>query len=118
MNSDITLDNFTERTGMRFRISREQRDRIHAGELTREGAFQEFLQSGGLEKVQNRPPDIPKSVYLDPDLTVDNFPDKVEAATGVKRRFRVSREQSARIKAGELTREQALAETVEAKRNE
>lgn len=87
-------------------------------ELTREGALQEFISEGGLDKLKNRPPEIPLSVYLDAELTPDNFTQKVEEAIGVKRRFRMSQDQYARFKAGELTREQALAETVEAKRAE
>ena len=83
--------------------------------LTREDAFQEFLADGGLERLQNRNPEIPDSVYLDPDLTIDNFTSKVEAVIGVKRRFRVSRDQKARLKDGSLTREQALAEVVASK---
>ncbi len=111
--TDLTTENFTERTGFRFRISQEQKDRIDAGTLTREGAFQEFLASGGLERLQgSRRPDVPLQVYQDPELTVDNFSEKVKALTGVARRFRVSREQRQRIKAGTLTREQALAEIV------
>ena len=83
--------------------------------LTREAAFQEFLADGGLERLQNRNPEIPDSVYLDPTLTIDNFTAKVEAVIGVKRRFRVSRDQKARLKDGSLTREQALAEVVASK---
>lgn len=113
--SDLTTENFTERTGFRFRISQEQKDRIAAGALTREGAFQEFLASGGLERLQkSRRPDVPLELYQDPELTVENFSEKVKALTGVARRFRVSREQRQRIKAGTLTREQALAEIVAA----
>ena len=117
MNStttDLTIDNFTERTGFRFRISREQKARIAAGTLTREGAFQEFLSSGGVDRLnKSRRPDVPLEVYLDPELTVENFSEKVKTLTGVARRFRVSREQRARIEAGTLTREQALSEIVE-----
>lgn len=116
LTSDLTVDNFSESTGFRFRVSREQKARIDANELTREGAFQEFLASGGLERLQGRPQDIPDSIYLDPDLTVENFASKVEAIIGKRRRFRVSREQKARVKAGELTRTDALAEIVSAKR--
>lgn len=118
MNStttDLTIENFTERTGFRFRISQEQKGRIAAGSLTREGAFQEFLASGGLERLQkSRRPDVPLELYQDPELTVENFSEKVKALTGVARRFRVSREQRQRIKAGTMTREQALAEIVAA----
>lgn len=163
---DLTLENFTERTGVRFRVSKLQAARITltelnddsrqsliglsidqvadalgarnkngkpfnwveeavnllasgwntSMELTREGAFQEFLNDGGLQKLQNRRPEIPDSVYLDPDLTIDNFSDKVKAAIGVARRFRISRDQRARLKSGDLTRSQALAEVVAEKR--
>jgi hypothetical protein len=159
---DLTLDNFTDRTGSRFRVSKEQAARIALTDLSdedrnalvglsvdeaadrlgarglkgkplnwveealellahgwsdsmalsREGAFQEFLADGGLDKLEKRPPAIPDELYLDPELTVDNFPEKVEALIGRKRRFRVSREQHQRIKAGTLSREGALAETV------
>lgn len=163
---DLTLENFTERTGSRFRVSKLQAARIALTELsdearqslvgatidqaadilgarnskgnplnwvetaielvtqgwndtmtlTREGAFQEFLSEGGLDRLQNRRPDIPDSVYLDPELTLSNFSDKVKEAIGVARRFRVSGEQYQRISAGELTREQALAEVIASKR--
>jgi hypothetical protein len=162
---NLNLQNFAERTGFRFRVSKLQAARIaltelsdgvrqslvgrttdeaadilgarnkkgkplnwvevavdlvtegwqSSMELTREGAFEEFINSGGLEKLQGRSPDIPDSVYLDPDLTLENFAEKVEAAIGVSRRFRVSQDQHERISRGELTREEALAETVEAK---
>jgi hypothetical protein len=111
--ADLTIDNFAERTGFRFRISREQKDRIAAGTLTRRDAFSEFMASGGVDRLQkSRRPDVPLQVYLDPELTVDNFSEKVKALTGIARRFRVSREQRLRIKAGTLTREQALAEII------
>lgn len=115
--SDLTIDNFNERTGFRFRISREQKLRIEAGTLTREAAFAEFLSNGGLDRLQSgRRPEIPDEIFADPDLTVDNFSEKVKILTGIARRFRVSQEQNARIEAGTLTREQALAETVAAKK--
>ena len=115
---DLTLDNFTERTGFRFRISREQKARIDAGSLTREAAFREFLERGGLEELQKRSrPDIPDSVYLEDGLTLDNFAERVQAVVGVARRFRVSREQKARIADGSLSREGALAEVIAAKRS-
>lgn len=112
--NDITLENFTEKTGRRFRVSRDQKQRIDNGELTREQAFQEFIDNGGLEKPQAQVQDIPDSVYLDPDLNLKNFSDKVEAAIGVRRRFRVTSEQKSRIDEGKLTREEALAEIVTA----
>lgn len=115
--TDLTIDNFTERTGFRFRVSREQKARIAAGTLTREGAFSEFLASDGPGRLQqsNRP-EVPDEVYNDPTLTPDNFSEKVKAITGTSRRFRVSLEQKNRIAAGTLTREQALAEVVASKK--
>lgn len=110
MNEQLTIDNFETQTGFRFRVSKEQNTRITAGTLTREQAFQEFINSGGVEKAQARKLEIPDSVYSDPTLTIDNFSEKVKTATGKARRFRMSREQFARHKAGTLTREQAFAE--------
>ena len=115
-DEQLTIENFTEKTGFRFRVSKEQAARIGDGQLTREQAFTEFIDGGGLKRLQDRRPSIPDSVYLDPDLTLENFSDKVLAATGTRRRFRVSREQFARIKDGQLTREGALAEVVAQRR--
>jgi len=116
---NLTLENYTQVTGRRFRVSRDQKARIEAGTLTREGAFQEFLAQGGPETVEKRTrPDIPLSVYLEEGLTIDNFAERVESAIGVRRRFRVSREQSVRIDNGDLTREGALQEVIEQKRRE
>jgi hypothetical protein len=158
---NLTIDNFTKETGLRFRVTKLQAARIaltelddvsrqglvglstdqvadnlsarnakgkpfnwvetavellpnweDAMQLDREGAFREFLNDGGLERLQNRRPEIPDSVYLDPDLTLDNFPQKVEAAIGVACRFRMSRDQKTR----KISREDALAEIVAAKR--
>jgi hypothetical protein len=108
--NDLTIDNFKERTGFRFRISKEQNARIEAGQLTRDQAFQEFLNNGGFDKMKSRRFEIPENVYSDPTLTLDNFSERVHSATGRKHRFRMSREQSARFERGELTREQAFAE--------
>jgi len=116
MTENLTLDSFARVTGFRFRVTREQKALIADGQLTRDQAFTQFIEGGGLERLQGRPGSIPNSVYLDADLTLDNFSEKVEAAIGTPRRFRVSREQYARIEAGSLTREQALAEVVAAKR--
>ena len=66
--------------------------------------------------MKGRRPEIPDSVYLDPTLTVENFSKKVKEATGVERRFRVSREQNAAIKAGTLTRQQALEAIIASKK--
>jgi len=115
--NDLTLNNFTERTGFRFRISKEQKARMDAGTLTREQAFQEFLERGGLAELQKRSrPEIPDSVYLEDGLTLENFEERVAAAVGVARRFRVSQEQKERIDAGTLTRECALQEVIFEKR--
>lgn len=162
--NDLTIDNFTERTGFRFRISKLQAARIAltklgdvtpliglnleqaadlldarnaegeplnwvedaldlAGKwasdqsltLTREAAFQEFLAEGKLKELEERTrPDVPPAVFLTEGLTLENFAERVKAAVGIARRFRVSREQANRIKAGSLTREQALAEVIAA----
>lgn len=84
--------------------------------LTREQAFDMFINSNGLERLQTRRPEIPDSVYLDPDLTLENFSAKVKQATGVDTRFRVSREQNEAIKNKTLTREQALAAFIASKK--
>ncbi len=41
--SQLTLNNFRELTGHRFRVTTEQQNRIKAGTLTREQAFVEFM---------------------------------------------------------------------------
>ena len=147
MNTTLTLENFTQVTGHRFRASNKQKARMvltplsdneragiaassleeaadtlnafnKAGKplawvedaivvaqnwsadlaLTREQAFEEFLDQNKLDQIKTRQrPDVPVSVYLDPDLTVDNFTEKVKAAIGVARRFRVSNPQKARM---------------------
>jgi len=166
-SNDLNIDNFAERTGLRFRINKEQAARIaltradqatrqslvglnkeEAADvlnarnknnkplnwvelaakmadgwdgslaLTREQAFEDFLAEGGLERLQNRPVDIPLSVYLDADLTLENFSAKVEEAIGSPRRFRASQEQHALIKSGQMTREEALQQVIEEKRAE
>jgi hypothetical protein len=115
---NLTLENFTAQTGFRFRISKDQKQRIDGGVLTREEAFQEFIQNGGLKNLQDRTrPDIPDSVYLEPGLTLENFSDRVEGAIGVRRRFRVSQSQHNRMKSGDITRAQALIEVIEAKQS-
>lgn len=80
--------------------------------LTREQAFQAFLEDGGPDRLKNRKPDVPISVYQDPTLTLENFSAKVEAATGAKRRFRLPRNLAKRVEAKEITREQGFQETV------
>jgi hypothetical protein len=112
MSDELTLANFHEKTGFRFRVSNEQNERIENGTLTREQAFEEFVASGGPAKLKPRKPEIPDSVYLSDGLTVDNFSERVKEATGVSRRFRMSREQFQRQKDGLLTREQALQEVI------
>ena len=109
---ELTLDNFTERTGRRFRVSREQNARIKAGSLTRQGAFEEFMANGGTNSSESNP--IPISVLQDPEMSLDNFTKVVRERIGENRRFRVSSEQNTRIKSGELTREEAFSEWVRA----
>lgn len=115
---EITLKNFFQQTGRRFRPSPEQRQLIEAGQLTREQAFDDFLKNGGLNNTPSkRSVVIPEEIFQDPTLTLDNFSERVLAATGQKTRFRVSREQQVRVAANQLTREQAFAEFVAAKLN-
>jgi hypothetical protein len=166
---DITLENFKERTGARFRMTEEQRARVvltgfsdeqratlaslsdieseladffnekkyrkwmgkaHglAGqwtaelELNREGAFREFVEQGGLERVRTRQPVIPLSVWVDPDLTLENFAAKVQEATGVaNRKFRRLKEHFARNNSQlerDLTPAEALLDVISRKRIE
>jgi len=112
--NDLTLENFHEKTGFRFRVSNEQFARIEAGTFTREQAFAEFIAAGGADKLKPRKPEVPDSVYLCDGLTIANFSERVQAATGVVRRFRMSREQCQRHKDGTLTRERALQEVIAA----
>lgn len=112
MSDELTIDNFHDKTGFRFRVSNEQKERIGAGTLTREQAFAEFLANGGPAKLKPRKPEVPNSVYLSEGLTLENFSERVKAATGVARRFRMNREQCKRHDEGQLTREQALAEVI------
>lgn len=163
--TDLTIDNFTERTGFRFRVTKDQASRIAVTDLlepervklstmsveeaatflkakntdgqplswvsdaisraaewndsqslTRQEAFDLFIKNGGLDRLKGRRPEIPDSVYLDPTLTLENFAQKVKDATGVERRFRVSREQNVAIEAGTMTRQQALAAIVASKK--
>ncbi len=111
--NDLTIDNFKEKTGKRFRITSEQKIRIANGSLTREQAFQEFLKSGDLQKtLQKKSPKLDENFWTDPELSLENFSEKAEQATGHKHRYRVSIEQKTRIENGTLTREQAFEETV------
>jgi hypothetical protein len=76
--------------------------------LTRDIAFQEFLSNGGPSRLQERKPEVPVSVWLDPELTLENFDQKTLEATGHKIRFRIRKEQTARG----LSRAAALAEVI------
>jgi len=76
--------------------------------LTRDGAFQEFLTNDGPNRLRDRKPNVPVSVWLDPELTLQNFEEKTLAATGHKIRFRIRKDQTQRG----LSREEALAEIV------
>jgi len=109
---DLTLENFQEKTGFRFRVNNEQHERIANGTLTREQAFAEFLASGGAAKLKPRKPEIPNEIYMSDGLTIANFSERVLAATGTARRFRMNREQTERFKQGTLTREAALQEVI------
>jgi hypothetical protein len=160
--TEITLENFTEATGSRFRVTKEQAARIAVSALsddervalasmsvdeaaaslnatnkdgkplrwvevavtlagnwnndqtlTRTGAFEEFVSSGGLENIRSTRKPIPLSVFQASDLTISNFGERVEAAVGYRGRFRLTNEQSARIQAGELTKEDAFTEFVQ-----
>jgi hypothetical protein len=82
--ASLTLENFEEKMGYRFRIDGDQAAR----QLPREVAFLQFLESKGIKR----------ETRLIPDLTLDNFREK----TG--QRFRMTKEDIAR----NLTREQAF----------
>lgn len=90
--------------------------------LTREAAYEAFMAVSsdtgqtGLDKLRSRKPAIPDEIFLQEGLTLENFSERLEVLIGVKRRFRLSRPLAARVKAKEITREQAFAETVAAKR--
>jgi len=62
--NDLTLENFHEKTGFRFRVSNEQFARIEASTLTREQAFAEFIAAGGAEKLKPRKPEAPEEVCV------------------------------------------------------
>jgi hypothetical protein len=108
---ELTLDNFLERTGLRFRVSNEQRAAIKAGTLTREAAFQQALESGELQKRVDEETAL-RNAWDDPTLTLANFKDR----TG--RRFRLSRERAKMVEAKLITREEAFAQTVAERRQE
>jgi hypothetical protein len=81
-------------------------------ELTREKAFEEFVASGGVQALDDRKPPVPDSVYLEEGLTLENYQDRVLAATGVRRRFRLSTDLSEKVRNKTMTREQAFQETI------
>lgn len=82
--------------------------------LSRERAFEEFIASGGMQKVQSKKPEVPLAVWLDPELNIENFEEKTFKATGHKIRFRILKDQTER----KLSRADALAEIVARKRAE
>jgi hypothetical protein len=84
--------------------------------LSREAAYEQFRQEQGLERLRGRKPSIPDEIFLQEGLTLENFSERLEALIGVKRRFRLSRSLAQRVVQKELTRDQAFAETVAAKR--
>jgi len=107
----LTLDNFLERTGLRFRVSREQNQQIKDGTLTREQAFQQALESGQIQERVEEAERL-RNAWLDDDLTLANF----EAKTG--RRFRLDRERAKMVQNKVLTREEAFAQTLQERRSE
>jgi hypothetical protein len=111
----MTLSDFTG-MGYRFRLTDDQKARVDAGEITREQAFEEFRDNGGVDRRINagktptrRYPAIPASFWLDPELTLDNYAEKIAEATGIPRRFRVPRN----LQGQDLTREEAFARVVQ-----
>ena len=102
----MNLENYDKR----FRLTKSQRERITAGTLTREQAFQEFIATGGLERIRKTKQNVPASVWEDAELTIDNFLSK----TGL--RFRLTKEQASRVKDGSTTREQVFAEYIASRR--
>lgn len=113
--TQLTIDNFFQETGYHFRVNRKQSALIKAGTLTREQAFQEFITNGGLESLKARPrgKHIGLNAVLQHEgLTLENFSEVSKNLTGNARRFRMNRSQVERFKAGTLTREQALSESI------
>lgn len=106
---ELTLDNFLERTGLRFRVSSTQFELIKSGELTREQAFQDALASGEIQKRVAEEMTL-RSAWHDSTLTLANFKER----TG--RRFRLSRERTQMVDAKLITREEAFAQTVAERR--
>lgn len=107
----LTLDNFRVRTGLRFRVSNEQRVLIKSGTLTREEAFVYALESGDLQKRVDQAVAL-RNAWIDSDLTLTNFREK----TG--RRFRLNRERTQLVESKVITREEAFAQTVLERRTE
>jgi hypothetical protein len=106
---DLTLDNFLERTGLRFRVSNTQFELIKAGQLTREQAFQEALENGDIQK-RIAEEEALRNAWHDPTLTLGNFKER----TG--RRFRLNRERTQMVETKVITREEAFAQTVAERR--
>ncbi len=52
---ELTLENFKEKTGQRFRVSKEQKLLIEAGKLTREKAFADFVSTLKTEQAKVTP---------------------------------------------------------------
>lgn len=108
---ELTLNNFLERTGLRFRVNNEQHQLIASGELTREAAFQQALESGDIQKRVDQEAAL-RNAWLDLTLTLKNFTEK----TG--RRFRLSRERAQLVRSKVITKEEAFAQTVAERRQE
>ena len=108
---NMTLETFQQTTGMRFRVTREQKKLIDEGVMSREDAFQEALESGEIQRridaAQNA-----ESFWADPELSMENFKEK----SG--RRFRLDRDRARRVKNNEITRQEAFNELVSEKRTE
>lgn len=110
---------YKKHTGNKFRLTPKQKELVDSGKMTRLEAFDQFVASGRSTNIrkQNKMK-LPLSFWLTEGLTLDNFSDKVYAVMGFRRRFRVTPEQLARMKAGLITRDMAFAETVSAKKLE
>lgn len=97
----LTLAEFETNTGVRFRRNAKE---VESG-LSREDAFAARLASGNIRSSNA----IPRSVWENPSLTIDNFSEIVFQETGVKgRRFRMTREQTKAVNDGNMTREEAF----------
>lgn len=113
-NEIITLENFAEMTGRkRFHMTAEQKSRG----ISREEALQEWVAAGGMDQKPKKYETLDDSIFQDERFTLENFTSLIEELTGqAGRRFRVSPDQRDRITAGDLTREEAFAEFLAAKR--